>query len=203
MFKTIIISTIIFTTLIVSGCSFGVNEPSHLNADNNDHLFYTGNVDDPIDSCYIRIRQVSTQRYLDAYTTGEYDYLAVTRSFQDNKTQKWLLKAVANSDNQYTILHACTHYSTNRRYLDAYTNDEHDYSAVTRTVQENNTQKWKVTRVANSANHYRIQQVSTNRYLDAHESDAYNYSVVTRDYQNNDSQIWEIVFSVPPPEAIH
>ena len=77
---------------------------------------------------------------------------------------------------------------SNMRYLDAHESGN-DNSAVTRTSQDDESQKWVITYAGR--NTYTIQQSSSLRYLDAHESGS-DYSAVTRPAQNNDSQKWII-----------
>jgi hypothetical protein len=77
---------------------------------------------------------------------------------------------------------------SNARYMDAWEDAGHDYRAVTRPNQGNDTQKWLMTHI--DGNVYTIQQVSNNRYLDAHENDARDWAVVTRTEQNNSTQQW-------------
>ncbi len=73
------------------------------------------------------------------------------------------------------------------RFLDAH--DSSDFSVVTRTAQNNDTQRWIFTLVGGV---YTIQQKSNGRFLDAHES-GNDFSVVTRPAQNNDSQRWVVM----------
>ncbi len=71
------------------------------------------------------------------------------------------------------------------RYLDAYTSNN-DYNAVTRGLQNDNTQEWIL---EGWGGVYRIKQGRNNRYLDAYTSNN-DYRVVTRTYQSNKTQVW-------------
>ncbi|MCJ8270702.1 MAG: RICIN domain-containing protein, partial [Psychrosphaera sp.] len=75
--------------------------------------------------------------YLDAWE-GSNDSEAVTRFQQGNTTQQWQL-VYEYSTNSYQLIQV-----SSGRYLDAYedNNDGHDYRAVTRESQNNNSQKW-------------------------------------------------------------
>ena len=79
---------------------------------------------------------------------------------------------------------------SNNRHLDAHENSAKDFDVVTRSTQNNNTQRWVVTYLGRDE--YTIQQLSNGRLLDAHEHSGEDYSVVTRTRQNNDTQRWRI-----------
>jgi hypothetical protein len=51
----------------------------------------TGTTGSTGNNVYVRLQQASSNRYLDAYTTSSDNYQAVTRSYQSNSTQDWLL----------------------------------------------------------------------------------------------------------------
>ena len=77
------------------------------------------------------------------------------------------------------------------RYLDAYSDAAHDYRAVTRVYQNNDTQRVRFT--ALGGNTYRVQLQSDHRYLDAYQSnqDDHDYACVTRPLQpDNNTQEW-------------
>ena len=76
---------------------------------------------------------------------------------------------------------------SNDRFVDAYSSEAKDFSVVTRTMQNNNTQRWIFTPVAAVCT---IQQKSNDRFVDAYHSKAKDYSLVTRTKQNNDTQKW-------------
>ena len=78
------------------------------------------------------------------------------------------------------------------RYMDAYETSGKDYSAVTRTRKNNNSQKWKFNVVGTL---YTIQQKSNDRFVDAYGETANDFNCVTRPAQNNDSQRWAIIHS--------
>jgi Ricin-type beta-trefoil lectin domain-like len=72
------------------------------------------------------------------------------------------------------------------RFLDP----QRDFNVVTRPLQNNNTQRWRLTNVG--GNVHTILQVSSGRFLDAHEIASLNFRVVTRPQQNNDTQRWRL-----------
>ena len=132
------------------------------------------------------IRQKSSDRYMDAYQKdSKYDYSVVTRTWQNNDTQRWILTPVGKDKDTYTI-----QQKSNKRYMDAH-EGKNDNSVVTRDWQNNDTQRWILKPLGNST--YTIQQKSNHRYMDAYEKDSkYDYSVVTRNWQNDDTQRWII-----------
>ncbi len=75
---------------------------------------------------------------------------------------------------------------SNNRFVDAH--ESGNSSVVTRTAQNNDTQRWTLTRIGSV---YTIQQKSNNRFVDAHESG--DFSAVTRTAQNNDTQRWVLL----------
>ena len=75
------------------------------------------------------------------------------------------------------------------RYVDAHTSSN-DFSIVTRTAQNNDTQLWVLLPSDNGT--FTLQQLSSARFMDAHESAANDFSVVTRTRQNNNTQRWII-----------
>ena len=81
------------------------------------------------------IQQKSNVRYMDAHE-GKNDNSVVTRDWQDNDTQRWMLKPLGNG--AYTI-----QQKSNHRYMDAHEKDsKYDYSVVTRNWQNDETQRW-------------------------------------------------------------
>lgn len=126
------------------------------------------------------IQQLSSGRYLDAYTSGS-NFTAVTRTAQNNDTQKWILSYF--DDDTYTI-----RQKYNTRFLDAY-QSTNDNDVVIRTAQNNDTQRWVLTKIGMI---YTVQQLSSGRFLDAHENSSKDYDVVTRTAQQNDTQKWII-----------
>ena len=129
------------------------------------------------------IRQISSGRLLDSHQNNTKDFSSVTRTEQNNDTQRWILK---EKKGFYTM-----QQKTNNRYLDAHQNSVNDFSVVTRPKQNNDTQQWIIT--PKGANTYTIQQKSSKRFLDAHQTEENDFSVVTRRNQNNDTQLWTIL----------
>jgi len=135
---------------------------------------------DPDDISTYTIQQLSSGRYLDAYTSGS-DFTAVTRTAQNNDTQKWILSYF--DDDTYTI-----QQKYNTRFLDAH-ESSNDNDVVTRTAQNNNTQRWVLTKTGVV---YTVQQLSSGHFLDAHENSSKDYDIVIRTAQQNDTQKWVI-----------
>ncbi|MCZ6820329.1 MAG: serine hydrolase, partial [Calditrichaeota bacterium] len=139
------------------------------------------------------------------YKTAERDLKTLKKSVQGAKKQKFnpaeyeakiraqidgitsVIQAVPVtaqlSQGAYTIQQTST-----GRYVDAYESSKKDYSLVTRTAQNSDTQRWILTPLGN--NTYTIQQQSSGRYVDAYESSKKDHSLVTRTAQNNDTQRW-------------
>jgi hypothetical protein len=126
------------------------------------------------------IQQLSSRLFLDGWVTADRDYDVVTRDFQPNSTQRWILKPLGG--NRYTIRH-----QTNGRYLDAWVDG--NYRVVTRDEQRNNTQVWLIKPLGN--NRYTLQQASNGRYMDAYQSVNDN-TVMTRKARGNAQQQWII-----------
>lgn len=130
----------------------------------------------------VTIVQKNTARFLDAHQAG--DFNVVTRLFQNNDTQRWLL--TDKGGGTFTIQQV-----SSGRFLDAYQSDNQDFRVVTRPPQDNNTQLWRLRDLGGSF--FTIQQVSSARLLDAHENESLDFQAVTRPPQNNDSQLWQII----------
>ncbi len=128
------------------------------------------------------IQQVSNQRFVDAHESSVRDFRAVTRTAQNNDTQRWNLILVGTV---YTI-----QQQSNERFVDAHEIEENDFRLVTRTAQNNATQRWVLREVNGQPSTYTIQQASNGRYVDAHETADNDFRLVTRAAQNNDSQRW-------------
>jgi hypothetical protein len=79
---------------------------------------------------------------------------------------------------------------SNSRFLDAYESGN-DFSVVTRSAQNNDSQKWSFTPLGGI---YKIQQKSSRRYLDAYLDSNHDFSMVTRTAQNNTTQEWLILY---------
>lgn len=125
------------------------------------------------------IRQESSGRFMDAHTSGN-DFSVVTRTAQNNDTQRWVLNPVGAV---YTI-----RQKGNGRFMDAHESGN-DFSVVTRTAQNNDTQRWVLIPTDHDLCTYTAQQLSSRRFMDAHTS-SNDFSVVTRTAQNNDTQRW-------------
>jgi hypothetical protein len=87
------------------------------------------------------IRQRSNGRYLDAYTSSN-DFAVVTRTFQNDDTQRWVFDRFQSG----TVTYYRIRQKSTGRYLDAYT-DDNDFAAVTRTFQNDDSQRWTLTPV--------------------------------------------------------
>lgn len=131
------------------------------------------------------IQQKSNNRFLDAHESSGRDFEVVTRTSQNNNTQRWELTPIGRV---YTIQQA-----SSGRFLDAHESSSNDFSAVTRTAQNNDTQLWIVTHQDDTLGRYTIQQLSNGRFLDAHVVSGQDFSVVTRAAQNNDTQNWSLL----------
>jgi Ricin-type beta-trefoil lectin domain-like len=79
---------------------------------------------------------------------------------------------------------------SNNRFLDAHEVKGKDFAAVTRIAQNNNTQRWELTRAGDDT--YTIRQLSSGRFVDAHEIVSRDFALVTRPKQDNDTQRWII-----------
>ena len=127
------------------------------------------------------IRQKSSGRFLDAYESTGNDFNVVTRTAQNNDTQRWTITPVGTV---FTM-----QQKSNGRFVDAHESESNDFNVVTRTAQNNDTQRWVLREVHGMLSTYTIQQLSNGRYLDAYET-GNDFDVVTRTAQNNDSQRW-------------
>ncbi len=130
------------------------------------------------------VRQESSGRFLDAHQSSGNDFSVVTRTAQNNNTQKWRFTPVG-------LVCTIRQLSSNR-YVDAHENQANDFSAVTRTAQANDTQKWVAMPVPGQLSTYTLQQLRNGRFLDAHVTSGADFSVVTRTAQNNDTQQWRL-----------
>jgi hypothetical protein len=130
------------------------------------------------------IRQVSSGRFVDAHEhTGE-DFRVVTRTAQNNDTQRWVFTQVGGV---FTMQQA-----SNGRFVDAHEHDGEDFRLVTRTAQHNDTQRWVFLPDPDRLDTYTIQQLSNGRFVDAHEHAGEDFRLVTRTRQNNDTQRWVV-----------
>ena len=85
----------------------------------------------------VTIQQVSSGRYMDAHETSNEDFRVVTRTAQNNDTQRWIMTSAGAS---YTFQQVST-----GRYLDAYLTENQDFQLVTRPAQNDTTQQWVLT----------------------------------------------------------
>ncbi|TXH20830.1 MAG: hypothetical protein E6Q95_04930 [Chitinophagaceae bacterium] len=125
------------------------------------------------------IQQKSNNRFVDAHEYAAKDFSVVTRTAQNNSTQRWLIKPIGGI---FTI-----QQKSNNRYVDAHEIESKDFTVVTRTAQNNSTQRWILT---SKGGPFTIQQQSNNRFLDAHDTSTNDFRAVTRSAQNNDTQKW-------------
>lgn len=134
------------------------------------------------------LQQMNTQRYADAYEDSGEDYRLVTRPVQNNDSQHWV--AIYCLDGDFTFREFRFRQVSTRRYMDAWTDPDHDFRLVTRPLQRGNqrgTQCWLMNE-ADSDNLFTIQQMSNNRYVDAHDTADWDYGIVTRGPQNNSTE---------------
>ena len=162
------------------------------------------------------IQQLSSDRFLDAHENTAKDYSAVTRGDQGDDSQKWVAMHVAVEPGVNRALPDPGEGPTNLevesgigvpgrlppsgipaytlqqlssgRFLDAHQNSSHDFSAVTRRDQRNDTQRWVVAPTGNDG--HTVVQRSSGRFLDGLQSAGNDFSVVTGTAQRNDTQRW-------------
>ena len=81
---------------------------------------------------------------------------------------------------------------SNGRFVDAHEHSGEDFGLVTRPAQNNDTQKWVLTRFGGPymGGLYTIQQKSNVRFVDAYQSSGDDFALVTRPAKNNDAQRW-------------
>ena len=135
----------------------------------------------------------SGPRCLDAWESQQEDFNVVTRGFQNNNTQRWMLTNVGGD--LYTIMQI-----SSGRYLDAHEIEGLDFRAVTRPQQNNNTQLWRLIDFGGAF--FTIQQLSSGRALEANLTDADYFQVVTRPASGNDLQVWRIVGAEVLPTVV-
>lgn len=135
----------------------------------------------------VTIQQVSTGRYLDAYVTADEDFRVVTRTAQNNDSQRWIMTSAGAT---YTFRHVDT-----GRSLDAYETADRDYRIVTRPAQSDTTQQWIVTDLGGGI--YTIEQLRTRRFLDAYQSTAQDFGARTSPGRDNNDQKWRIQIIAP------
>ncbi|MCX4238909.1 RICIN domain-containing protein [Streptomyces ortus] len=132
----------------------------------------------------VTIDQADTHRFLDAHEIESLDFRVITRPFQNNSTQHWLLTDLSNG------LSTIRQVSTGR-YLDAYQGSGDDFRVVTRTAENDATQAWIILPSNNGT--FTIQEASNSRYLDAYELSSQDFQVVTRQWKNADEERWRII----------
>lgn len=130
------------------------------------------------------IRQVSSGRFVDAHEHAGEDFRLVTRTAQNNDTQRWAFAPVGGV---FTLQQA-----SSGRFVDAHEHAGEDFRLVTRTAQLNDTQRWVFLPDPDRLDTYTIQQLSNGRFVDAHEHAGEDFRLVTRARQNNDSQRWVV-----------
>ena len=131
----------------------------------------------------VTIRQLSTNRFVDAHKIAERDFEAVTRPAQFDRTQRWVLGAAGA--NTFTLRQV-----SSGRFLDAHETADKDFRVVTRPAQPDETQRWILAPVGAV---YTMRQRSNGRFVDAHETSARDFAVITRSAQGDDTQRWVIV----------
>ena len=136
----------------------------------------------PLPAGVYSIRQKSSRRLVDAHEHAGADFSVVTRSAQNNDTQRWRFTPVGAV---YTIQQV-----SSDRFVDAHESADADFSVVSRGDQGNDSQRWVAMNVVGDRSTYTLQQLSSGRFLDAHEHSGQDFSLVTRPAQNNDTQRW-------------
>ncbi|MEM7479797.1 MAG: RICIN domain-containing protein [Acidobacteriota bacterium] len=159
-----------------SGSNFGVRIGRLLEASPT-----LQNIAQPALEGLFTLQQKANHRFLDAYQSSNRDFSVVTRTSQNNHTQRWVITPVGGV---YTVQQVI-----NGRFVDAYESQSNNYSVTTRRAQNNDTQRWVLRPVADRLSTYTIQQLSTSRFLDAYTS-GNDFLAVTRTEQNNDTQRW-------------
>ncbi|WP_157110587.1 RICIN domain-containing protein [Nocardia anaemiae] len=129
------------------------------------------------------IQQKYNRRFLDAYTSGDKNYAVVTRTVQDDDSQRWVLTPIGTV---YTV-----RQKSGNRFLDAHESSANNFAAFTRNKEFNDTQCWVFWRTPDDADAVTIQQVSSGRFLDAYES-THDFAAVTRPEQADNSQRWTL-----------
>jgi hypothetical protein len=133
----------------------------------------------------VTLVQAVGPQFLDAHEIPTRDFNVVTRPFQNNNTQHWLLTDMGGG------LHTIQQVSSGR-YLDAHEIESLDFRVVTRPQQNNNTQLWRLFDFGGAF--FTVQQVSSGRFLEAYLSAAADFQAVTRPERLGDNlQVWRIV----------
>lgn len=130
------------------------------------------------------IQQKSNSRFVDAHESANNDFNVVTRTAQNNNTQRWVFTPAGQ---------VCTvQQASNGRFVDAHESSSNDFNVVTRPAQNNDTQRWVLRPVPDRLSSYTIQQLRNGRFLDAYVTSDKDFSAVTRTAQNNDTQRWTL-----------
>jgi len=126
----------------------------------------------------------SGPRFVDAHEIGgSFDFNVVTRPFQNNDTQRWVMTDAGAG--LVTFMQ-----TSSGRFLDAHEILSLDFRVVTRPLQDNATQLWRL--IGFGGGFFMIQQVSSGRVLEAYLDSAKDFRVVTRPEGGSDNQIWRI-----------
>lgn len=124
----------------------------------------------------VTIAQKSNNQTLFATESSQ----VVTSSLTGADAHVWTLNLV--SPNVYSIEH-------DGKFLDAFPDAGNDYRVVMRSAQDDGSQYWTMTKIAD--NEFTIQQVSSSKFLDAYQDAGNEYKVVNREEQpDDDTQIW-------------
>jgi Astacin (Peptidase family M12A)/Ricin-type beta-trefoil lectin domain-like len=134
-----------------------------------------------------KIRQKSNGRFVDAHESSDKDFRLVTRSSQNNDSQRWLVSPLGGV---FTIQQL-----SNRRFVDAHEHSGLDFGLVTRTAQNNDTQKWVAIHQGylERGNLFTLRQLSSRRLMDAHQDGGHDFAVVTRDSSGSENQKWIVI----------
>ncbi len=131
----------------------------------------------------VSIRQLSTNRVLDAHEIAAEDFAAVTRPVQPDETQRWVL--TPKGPNTFSLTQR-----SSGRLLDAHEIAEKDFRVVTRPAQGDQTQHWIFAPVGAV---FAIRQRSNGRFVDAYQLADEDFAVVTRGGHGDDAQRWVVV----------
>ena len=137
----------------------------------------------------IRMKQLVTQRLLDAHEHSNMDFSVVTRQPQNNDSQLWSCDHLGDI---YTITQ-----SSSNRALDAQDDPGRDHGVFTTNATivgtnefSDRSKEWLI--LPDSDDSYSIRQVSGGRFLDAYESAVKDYAAKTRNNLVADNQRWII-----------
>jgi hypothetical protein len=131
----------------------------------------------------VTIRQLSTNRFIDAHEIAAEDFAAVTRPAQTDETQRWVL--TPRAANTFTLTQR-----SSGRLLDAHEIAAKDFRVVTRPAQGDETQHWIFAPVGTVCT---VRQRSNGRFVDAYEIAAEDFAVVTRTFRVDDTRRWIVL----------